>query len=99
MAREYKAIKQMEDEIEHLRDQGYSHREIGEKLGYSKEQIKEFLRRERRQLQRQSEQVPQHRGRPRKHTTKSVTELEKENKQLKMENDLLRDFLKRTERK
>ena len=99
MAREYKAIKQMEGKIKQLRDQGYSHREIGEELGYSKEQIKELLRRERRQLQKQTAKVPQHKGRPQKHTAKSVTELEKENKQLRMENDLLRDFLKRTEGK
>ena len=89
----------MEDEVKILRDRGYSHREIGDKLGYSKVQIKEFLRKERRQLQKRPEQVPSPKGRPRKYPAQSISELEKENKRLRMENDLLRDFLKRTEGK
>ena len=41
--------------------------------------------------------APLRRGRPRK--IKTIEDYEKENKRLKMENELLRDFLQSTERK
>jgi len=80
MAIEYKTIKQREGKIKHLLEQGYSHCEMGEELGCIKEQIKEFLHIERRQIRKQSERTPQCNSRPQKYATKSVTEFGKENK-------------------
>jgi len=37
MAREYRHIQEYEKEIVELREQGLTHREIGEKLGFTKE--------------------------------------------------------------
>ena len=48
MPRSYRHIQQYEKEISELKEKGYTNREIGEKLGFSKEQIKEFLKRYRR---------------------------------------------------
>ena len=50
---------------------------------------------DRRQKIRQA--APLRKGRPGK--TKTIEDYEKENKRLKMENELLRDFLRSTERK
>lgn len=43
MAREYRHIKMYEKEIVELRKQGLTQRETAEKLGFSKEEIKEFF--------------------------------------------------------
>ena len=45
MPREYRHIQQYEKEILRLREEGLTHREIGEKLGFKKRQIKEFFSR------------------------------------------------------
>ncbi len=45
MPREYRHIKQYEKEILELRAKGLTHREIGEKSGFKKEQIEEFFHR------------------------------------------------------
>ena len=44
----YRHVKQYEKEIKELREQGLTQREIGERFGLTREQIKEFLKRERR---------------------------------------------------
>ena len=41
MPRSYRHIQEYEKEISELKEKGYTNREIGEKLGFSKEQIKE----------------------------------------------------------
>ena len=40
MPRKYRHIKEYEKEILELKKQGLTHRQIGERLGFSKEQIK-----------------------------------------------------------
>lgn len=99
MARKYTAIKQYYEEMEKMHQEGYSCREIGEKLGFSKEQVKECLRRPRRKVQKEQKSIPIRRGRPVKEIPTTLSALEKEVRQLRMENELLRDFLKETERK
>ena len=47
MAREYRHVEQYENEIVRLKEEGFTHREIGEKLGLTKKQIKEFFSRYR----------------------------------------------------
>ena len=94
MSREYKKIRHFEKEINQMKEEGLTYREIGEKLGYTKTQVKEFVKRQRRQVKKfYTEIIPKHRGRPGKKPITSHHEMEIENKRLKMENELLRDFL------
>ena len=111
MPREYRHIEQYEKEIIELQKQGLSQRQIGERLGFRKEQIKGFVRRRReKQYKIEAGIVIKKKGRPAKDSV--VTEEDKladlryklarkeaRIKQLEMENELMRDFLSLTERK
>ncbi|MBR6534871.1 MAG: helix-turn-helix domain-containing protein [Clostridia bacterium] len=111
MPRSYQHIKKYESEIVKLKEQGYTKREIAEKLGFSKEQIKGLLKRKRKREEKQAYGImPKKRGRPTKDYVVSeqtkVAELkyilarkEAKIKSLEMENELMRDFLSLTERK
>ena len=70
MAREYRHIKQYEEEIFSLRKQGLTYREIGERLGYSREKIEDFFRRYHRNQKKMSSGIAiKPKGRPRKNGT------------------------------
>ena len=111
MPREYRHIEQYEKEIIELQKQGLSQRQIGERLGFRKEQIKGFVRRQREKDRKIAAGVAiKKKGRPAKDSV--VTEEDKladlryrlarkdaRIKQLEMENELMRDFLSLTERK
>ena len=111
MPREYRHIEQYAKEILELQEQGYSQRQIGERLGFRKEQIKEFFRRQREKDRKIAAGIAiKKKGRPAKDSV--VTEEDKladlryklarkdaRIKQLEMENELMRDFLSLTERK
>ena len=111
MPREYRHIEQYEKEIIELKEKGLTKREIGERFGISKDQVKGVLQRKRRREEKLSCGVlPKKRGRPAKDS--AVTEENKlaelryklarkdaRIKQLEMENELMRDFLSLTERK
>ena len=99
MSRKYTQIKGYYEEMERQHQEGCSCREIGEKLGFTKEQVKECLRRPRRKAQKQNASIPNRRGRPAKQMPATLCALQKEVRQLRMENELLQDFLKTTERK
>lgn len=75
-----------------MKERGYSHRMIGEELGYSLEQIKALVERYHKK-QRHPIQVLQKRGRPRKRSLSTEESYQRRIKQLEMENDLLRSFL------
>ena len=100
MPRKYTHIKQYEDLILQLKEEGYSHREIGEMTGFTKDEIRGLIKR-RNRMSRKIEEgyVPKPKGRPRVRPITAEEELRKELKKLQMENDLLRDFLSETERK
>lgn len=49
MLREYRHIKAYEKEILELREKGLTQHDIGEKLGFTREQIKEYFQRKRKQ--------------------------------------------------
>ncbi len=78
---EYRHIQQYAKEILELKEKGLTHREIGEKFGFSREQVKEFFKREhikQRKLVAGIEVKPK--GRPRKDETElppSVQQLSK----------------------
>ena len=111
MPRSYKHIKQHKEEIMQLKEEGLSHREIGERLGFSKEQVKGFVKRSNQENKKlEAGQAVHLKGRPPKDY--EVTEDMKINelkyiiarkdskiKRLEMENELMRDFLSLTERK
>ena len=111
MAKQYRRIEPYKETILKLKEEGLSHREVGEKLGFSKEQIKKFLKRLRKKEQRIAAGIAlKKRGRPAKDT--KVTESDKISelksiiagkdakiKSLEMENELMRDFLLLIKRK
>lgn len=111
MARKYGHIQRYEKEIKEMLEQGMTHREIGEAFGFSKEQVKGFVKR----LHANERRVGaggalKKKGRPAKSDksgeTDKVSELKymlaqkkAKIKQLEMENELMRDFLYLTGRK
>lgn len=67
MPRSYRHIKEYEEEILRLREEGYTQRQIGEKLGFSREQIKEFVKRYNKNQRKLSAGIViKPKGRPRK---------------------------------
>lgn len=88
MARKYEKVQQLLPRVKQLKDEGYTHREIAEKLKLGNgEVVKQLLKRERR---KELQGVPKHRVRK---PAKTLQEYKYENKRLKMEVELLRDFL------
>ena len=67
MPREYRHIKQCENEILQLKSEGLTHREIGERLGFEQIKIKKFLERYRINQKKLSAGITiKPKGRPRK---------------------------------
>ena len=111
MARSYRHIQQYAKEILKLKEQGISNREIGERLGFTKEHVKGFIKRQHRKERKLEAGIAlKKKGRPPKDNkftkTDKVNELkyiiarkEAKIKALEMENELMRDFLSLTERK
>ena len=111
MPRSYRHIKEYEKEILEMRENGYTRKEIAEKFGMTKEQIKGFIRRYNRNQEKLEAGISlKKRGRPPRDYVVSeqdkVAELkyilarkDAKIKSLEMENELMRDFLSLTERK
>ena len=98
--RKYSHIKVIEPQIVAMREAGMSRQEIADELGLAKVQIKNWVSRYNREQQQLAAGVPpKQRGRPRKRPLTTQEEYEKEIARLKMENELLRDFLQLTGRK
>ncbi len=81
MPKDYRHIKQYEKEILELKEQGLTQREIGERLGFPCEKIKDFFRRRNRNQRKLSSGIViRSKGRPRKNGTElppSVQQLSK----------------------
>ena len=111
MPREYRHIKDYEREIEELRKEGYSSREIGIKFGFSYKQMRNYFYRHNVEQRKIAAGVAiKRKGRPPKDSVvgeqAKVAELkyilarkDAKIKSLEMENELMRDFLSLTERK
>ena len=111
MPRSYQHISKYEKEILELKSQGLTRKEIGAKLGFTKEQVHNFITRyNEKQRKLKAGVTLKTKGRPPKDYV--VTEDMKINelkyiiarkdskiKRLEMENELMRDFLSLTERK
>ena len=108
MPRSYRHIQEYEKEIIELTEQGLTHREVGERLGFSQKQIKEFIGRYHiKQRKLAAGMSIRKKGRPPKDSIATeadkVAELkyilarkEAKIKALEMENELMRDFLSLT---
>ena len=93
--RKYVHIKEIESELLAMRNAGYTRQEIADHFGLEKSQIKNWINRYNREQDRLLAGLPpKRRGRPRKDASPtSIAEYQYEIKRLKMENQLLRDFL------
>ena len=97
--RKYTHIKLMETQIIAMREAGLTRQEIADELGLEKEQIKGWVKRYNRRGKIQLEERPaKAKGRPRKDGQPPKQDIQKEVERLRMENKLLRDFLRSTER-
>ena len=95
----YTHIKYLETEILSMKESGKTKREIAEHYGLKTEQVKELLKRYRRRNRKIAAGiVPRPSGRSRKDSAPRdiVAEQAYEIQRLKMENELLRDFLSLT---
>ena len=95
MAREYTHIKAVEKEIFEMKKAGKTNREIAEHYGFKdKYVVKQLVSRHNRQKRYEAAGIlPRRRGRPPKGYIPTEKEKDNEIKRLKMENELLRDFL------
>ncbi len=94
MPRKYQHMQLMLPQIKEMLQQGMTQKEVEEALGLTGYRpIHELLKRERK---KELQGIPKQRGRK---PAKTLQEYKYENKRLRMENELLRDFLSLTERK
>lgn len=91
--RSYTHVQALLPEIQEMVESGKTQREITEYYGFKDKGVaKRLLERERK---KQIQGIPKQRGcKP----AKTLAEYKYENKRLRMENELLRDFLQSTER-
>ena len=111
MARSYRHIQQYEKEINDLKEKGLTQNDIAQRLGFTKEQVKGFIKRQHKKERKIAAGIAlRKKGRPPKDSkyskTEKVSELkyiiarkDAKIKALEMENELMRDFLSLTERK
>jgi DNA-binding CsgD family transcriptional regulator len=111
MARSYRHISEYEEEILRLKAEGKTKREIGNRLGFSYEQIHNFISRyNEKQRKIAAGIVIKKKGRPPRDCQVSeedkvaqlryiIDRKDAKIKSLEMENELMRDFLSLTERK
>ena len=99
--RQYTHIQAMEAEIAQMHAEGKAQREIADYYGFKdKYVVKGYLRRQRKKQRCIEAGVsPRRRGRPPKGYVSTEADKDQEIKRLKMENELLRDFLRIAGRK
>ena len=94
MERKYTHIKGIEKEVFKLKEEGYTNKEIAERYNVTLKQIKNLINRHNREQRNLKEGIiPKSKGRPRKRPLTLDEEKDREISRLRMENELLRDFL------
>ena len=96
MARKYTKIEILTEEVFRRKAKGETNREIAESYGLSKNQIKQLVARQNRKKRAIANgYVPLPKGRPRKESREETEESRRNNElvKLRMENELLRNFL------
>jgi len=95
MARKYTHVKVLEQEIIRLKMEGKTRREIAEMFDLTKDQVKGLVKRHNRAKKlAEAGVLPRRKGRPPKGYQATEQDKDNEIKRLKMENELLRDFLR-----
>lgn len=84
----------VKEEIERLNREGLSHRGIGERLGYSRMQIKEYFHRLHKKERAVNPAPQKSKGRPRKTRLTPQQAQELRIKELEREVEMLRSFLR-----
>lgn len=101
--RNYTHIQELLPQIKAMLAEGKTQREVAEYYGFkNKYVVKQLLTRERRKERKlEAGIIPRSKGRPRKNAVPRdiIAEQAYEIQRLKMENELLRDFLQSTGRK
>jgi len=95
MPRAYTHIKHLEKQIFEMKETGKTNREIATHFGFGKKQITRLVTRHNQAERKAAAGIlPRRRGRPSKGHKPAEQEKDNEIKRLKMENELLRDFLR-----
>lgn len=100
MARSYRHISEYEKEILELKEEGFTQREIGEKLGFTRDQVHDFIKRYNRKKRKlESGIVIKPKGRPRKDGTGLPPSVEQLSKLTQLQYELERKerYIKRLE--
>ena len=96
MTRKYTKMEMLAEEVFRRKEAGETHQQIGEAYGLSKEQIRNPVKRQNQKKRAIANgYVPLPKGRPRKDSTPETEETKRNNElaKLRMENELLRNFL------
>ena len=94
MSRKYTHVQEIAEEVFRRKAEGQTNRGIGEIYGLTKKQIKELVSRENRKARRiEAGYVPLPKGRPRKSVVTEELKQENEIVLLRMQVELLRNFL------
>lgn len=94
MARKYTKVETLSEEVFRRKAAGETNREIGEKYGLTKKQVKDLVwRQNRKQRLIAKGYVPRPKGRPRKDSATEEQKRSNEIAELKMQVELLRNFL------
>lgn len=111
MTRRYRNISKYEKEILELKEQGYTLQAIGNKYGFTYDQVHNFITRyNKKQRKIEAGIAIRKKGRPAKDSAETeemksadlryiIARKDAKIKQLEMENELMRDFFSLTERK
>ena len=96
MARQYTHVQEVEKEMLEMKAFGKTNQEIAERFGFKdKYVVKEWGKRYNRRIRKMEAGIlPRCRGRPPKGYVTTEQEKDNEIRRLKMENELLRDFLR-----
>ena len=94
MARKYTKVEGLTEIIRQRKSNGETNREIAESYGLSKYQAKQLMARQNRKERRiAAGYIPRPKGRPRKESASEETKRNNEVVQLRMQVELLRNFL------
>ena len=94
MSRDYVKMEEMSEEVFRRKAQGETNRAIGESYGLSLEQIRNLVKRQnRKRRQIANGYIPRPKGRPRKNSGDREVVLNNELVGLRMQVELLRNFL------
>ena len=94
MARKYTQVEELTEIIRQRKAKGETNREIAESYGLNKYQVKQLMARQNRKERRiAAGHIPRPKGRPRKEPASEEAKRNNEVVQLRMQVELLRNFL------